>query len=496
MISQPEDENGTDLIQTGGNLYGQGLTGEEVSVAIKAVLKSDLNCLIVKEDSGKLGCEVQALSNPNLQPEIREALTNVVSELSLALPFASTEHQAAQLRYLISFLTTGNVEDFRQMNMEWVRDGTSSKVDFMMGFVEVYQDYLNHIGAWESYVQIIDPATTLLSVSLAHNAQGFENDMPYGEYKKTFPLDYSPPALMVYYFQEISSFHSGGYNLPNFDDIRRDVGAKNIIKLDLPGQEKDPTTLKVGRELFSEFAPASKVDDIMANWPKARRAMVLLHEIIGHGSGTYNTNKYGAKEDPVGALGALGSALEEQRADQTALVFAADPKLVSIGFYVDQAEALRTRNSMYDNYLAGFLNTVAKQQSLTEAHQRGHWLLIKLLLQSGAIEKVSRDGVSPMTDSNFVLAVKDYELFHQGCVDLLSKLQRIKAEKEEEELKALFTQFAPLDEIKKPWLQAVIQRGCALSGNAGFIEQPWEILEGEVRVLGEPTLVGIAPFFR
>ena len=59
----------------------------------------------------------------------------------------------------------------------------------------------------------------------------FENNMPYGQYKKTFPPNYSPPALMVYYFQEISGFHSGGYNLPNFDDIRRDVGAKNIIKL-------------------------------------------------------------------------------------------------------------------------------------------------------------------------------------------------------------------------------------------------------------------------
>src|SRR5947207_784738 len=127
------------------------------------------------------------------------------------------------------------------MNIEWVRDETSSKVDFMMGYVEVYADWLNQIGSWESYVQIVDPTTTTISVNLAKNAQAFENDMPYGAFKKTFPKDYSPPALMVYYFRETSSFHSGGYNLPNFDDIRRDVGAKNIIRLDLPGQDKDPT---------------------------------------------------------------------------------------------------------------------------------------------------------------------------------------------------------------------------------------------------------------
>lgn len=494
VLSQPEDASGDGLETTGGNYYEKGLTGAQVADAVKKGLNSNLNCRIQRDSSGALVCDVQALNNPNLNPVVRRAFTTIVTELNLALPFATTEHQANQIRHLIVFLQTGDVEEFRQMNIEWVKDGTQSKVDFMMGYVEVYQDYLNQIGAWESYVQIVDPTMTQLSISLAKNAQSFENNMPYGSYKKTFPADYSPPALMVYYFQELSAFRSGGYNLPNFDDIRRDVGAKNVIRLDLPGLDKNPKTLEVRQKMFEEFGLASKVDSSVANWTKARQALVLLHEIIGHGSGTYDTAKYGPKEDPIGALGSLGSALEEQRADQAALVFAADPILVNVGFYKDQAEATLVRNVMYDNYLATFLQGTSKQRSLSEAHQRGHWVLINKLIEKGAIKKVAKDGTSAVTDENFVYAVIDYDLFHQVCVDLLGELQRIKAGRDDAALKVLFEKYAPLDTINEPWMQAVIKRGATLEINSGSIEQPWILEANQIKALGDLTLEGIAPY--
>jgi dipeptidyl-peptidase III len=492
VISQPEDSEGTELEISGGNNYEKGIKGAEVSQALKNGMRTGVNCRIVRGNSAVPECQVQALNNPKLDPVVRKALTAVVSELRKAVRYASTDNQGRQLHYLIRHLETGEIEDFRQMNIEWVKDGTNSKVDFMMGYVEVYLDYLNQIGAWQGYVQIIDPKMTALSVALAKNAQGFENEMPYGDFKKTFPADYSPPALMVYYFQELVSVRSGGYNLPNFDDIRRDVGAKNIIRLELPGQDFDPVTLKVRREMYDEFAPKAKVEGIMQDWTKARQAKVLLHEIIGHGSGTYDVTKYGPKEDPIGALGSLGAALEEQRADLAALVFCGDQRLVNVGFYKDLAEARRVRNVMYDTYIANFMRDVSKQQSLSEAHQRGHWLLINLLLEEGAVEKISRDGLQ-MTDQNFVLAVKDYDKFFQGSQNLLAELQRIKASRDEKALKALFTKHAPLDEISAPWMQAMIVRGKNLAINAGAIEQPWEVRGGKLRTFGTLSLKSIAP---
>ena len=97
---------------------------------------------------------------------------------------------------------------------------------------------------------------------------------------------------MVYYFQEISGFRSGGYDLPNFDDIRRDVGTKNIIRLPMPGEDADPTLKAMRREALQEFLPAGKVEPVLAHWERCRRNLVLMHEIIGHGSGTYCPGKH------------------------------------------------------------------------------------------------------------------------------------------------------------------------------------------------------------
>ncbi len=487
VMQMPEDDQGTDLETTGGNFYEKTITQAEVKKAIADGLVSCLNCRIVRSTTGGLKVEPQTVNTPG---PVGAALKKVVRELRLALPYATTDHQKAELAHLIRFFELGDVEDFRQANMDWVRDGTKSKVDFMIGFVEVYQDFRAQIGSWESYVQIIDPTTTQMSVRLAQNAQYFEDAMPYGQFKKTFPKDYAPPALMVYYFQEISSMHSGGYNLPNFDDIRRDVGAKNIIRLSLPGADANPALRKITRDYLEEFLPANLVDRAQEHKDASWQTLVLLHEIIGHGSGTYDTTKYGEKEDPVGALGSLGSALEEQRADLTALVFAADPKLVEVGIYKTQEEAQLVRDVMYDTYLADFLRHVSKERSLSEAHQRGNWLLVNLLTESGAVARAARDGTPTATPENTVLVVKDYQKFHDVAKDLLAELQRIKATRDEAALKKLFAEKAPLAAIDEPWAQTIIKRGEKLAINAGAVEQPWRVsYKGEFKTLCEGLLL-------
>ncbi len=90
--------------------------------------------------------------------------------------------------------------------------------------------------------------------------------------------------------------------------------------------------------------------------------------------------KYAKSDDPVSVLGRLGSALEEQRADLTALVFVDDPKLVEVGACKDAAEAKLFRQLTYDLYLGDFLLRLSRDRTLLEMHQRGHWLFINKLL--------------------------------------------------------------------------------------------------------------------
>jgi hypothetical protein len=250
------------------------------------------------------------------------------------------------------------------------------------------------------------------------------------------------------------------------------------------------------REAFEEFVPANRVESVLEHREKMWRNLVLMHEIIGHGSGTYDTAKYGKTEDPVSALGALGSALEEQRADLTALVFVDDPKLIEIGAVKDADEAKLFRKLTYDAYLGEFLLRTSRGRSFTEPHQRGHWLFVNKLLEAEAIGWTSRDGSAGST-SKQVLAVLDYDRFGKVSRDLLGEIQTIKATRQDQKLKELFAKYAPLDDIRLPWAQAVIERGERLLINAGSIEQPWRVtVDGKFESFGGKTLESIAPFWK
>lgn len=489
----PENPDGRGLEKTGGNLYEKGITGEEVKNAVdKGQLKLTLNCRVVRTKNG-LASEINTTETPGF---VGDTLKKVVAALEAAREFACTEHQKSQIDAMIRYFHKGDVDDFRKASIEWVRDRSDSPVDLMIGWVEFEGDWLSQIASWESYVQIVDPVVSKLAQGLAKRAQAFEDAMPYGRFKKKFPADYSPPAIMVYYFQEISALHSGGYNLPNFDDIRRDVGAKNVIRLPLPGEDKDPKLVELRREALREFLPADKVEPVLANREQIYRNIVLMHEIIGHGSGTYDTSKYGPTEDPVSALGNLGSALEEERADLTALTFCGDPLLVEIGACKDQEETRKLRDLSYDFYIGDFLWRASRDRSLAEMHQRGHWMFMNKLLEAGAIRWSAKDGKSPPTVEDRVLVVTDYDKFQQTARAVLGELQTIKANRQTDKLKELFTRYAPLDAIHEPWAQAVIQRGQKLAINAGSVDQPWRITgDGKFETLGGTTLESIAPFW-
>lgn len=492
----PEDET-DDLKDTGGNSYAKGISSQEVKKAIAGGFTPKLNCRVVRSFDG-LGCQIFSVNLPGI---VGKTLRSIVGELALAKSYASTEHQRNQIELLIRYFASGNEEDFRNLNIEWVKDRSDSVVDFMMGWVEVYDDWQSSIGSWESYVQVLDPDVSKTAQGLAKSAQYFENNMPFENWKKTFPIDYSPPAIMVYYFQEIADMRTGGYNLPNYDDIRRDYGAKNVIRLPLPGTSADPEQVAIRKESNTEFLPASKVDAATAEWNRVWQMNVLLHEIIGHGSGTYDETKYPNKVDPITALGkdtnGLGSALEEQRADQAALVFAGDMKWVELGIAKDKEEAVRLRNLMYDLYLGDtHLRRFSKLRTFSEAHQRGHLILVNKLLEKGAIAWVAKDGTSQPTPENQVLAVKDYELFYKVAVDLLHELQLLKATRDAKGVITLFDKYANLSEADTAWAKAIIKRGENLRINSGYVEQPWRISDRlSIEMFGGSTLESVAPFW-
>ena len=250
----PESPDGKGLEKTGSNFYEQGITGPEVMAVLDKTLKPNVNSRVIRSDKG-LACETLTTQSPAV---VGAALQKVVGHLQAARPFALTAHQKEQIEAMIKYFQAGDVEDFRQASISWVRDRADSRVDFMIGWVEFEGDFLSRMAAWESYVQIVDPEVGGLAQALAQRAQDFENAMPYGPFKKKFPADYSPPALMVYYFQEISGFRSGGYNLPNFDDIRRDVGARTSFACRCPVKMPIPRSKQCAAKPHRSFCPPAR----------------------------------------------------------------------------------------------------------------------------------------------------------------------------------------------------------------------------------------------
>ena len=170
--------------------------------------------------------------------------------------------------------------------------------------------------------------------------------------------------------------------------------------------------------------------------------------------------------------------------------------MVEIRACKDATEAKLFRQLTYDMYLGDFLQRLSRDRTLAEMHQRGHWLFINKLLKAGAIQWVARDG-GTMTPENQVLAVVDYDQFQNVARAVLGELQAIKANREEKQLKELFSEYAPLSAIEQPWAQAVIRRGEHLAINAGYVEQPWRVTaEGKYEMFGGSTLESIAPFWK
>ena len=214
------------------NFYGEGLTYREIGAWAKAGKESNsLNSKVTKDKkTGRIVEEIWRTGGDGVAPGMYAAdLNAVIKYLEMAIPYASSEHQAETVRLLIKYFRSGNLEDFRKYNIHWVKD--SSTVDFIMGFIEVYLDPRGQKGEWETAVYYTNPTQTKLMRNVAKYAQYFEDKAPWkDEYKKR--IDKTPIANSINVTIETGG--SGpvtpiGINLPNEQAIREQYGSKSVL---------------------------------------------------------------------------------------------------------------------------------------------------------------------------------------------------------------------------------------------------------------------------
>jgi dipeptidyl-peptidase-3 len=465
------------------NFYAPDVSTEEAQAYLASIVEEgtrtpveySLNSRLVKNAAGEI--EEQAYRVGGLYGE---ALEQVVFWLNQAAQYAENDKQAAALRNLIAYYETGDLEKWQLYNINWVQD-TEGDVDYINGFVEVYNDPLGYTGSYETIVQIKDFDASERMKVLMDNAQWFEDHMPFMDaHKKEEVVGITYNVVNVAgEAGDASPSTPIGVNLPNSNWIRVVHGSKSVSLGNIVSAYDQAS----GGGLLAEFAH----DDVEIARAESHGALAgklhtAMHEVIGHASGKL--------EDGVGepkqTIKEYSSTLEEGRADLVALYFMMDEKMVELGLM----KTLETGKSEYDSYIRNGmmlqLRRLEQGADIEEAHMRNrawisHWCFERAQ-ESGAIAKVERDGKT-------FLDIKDYEALRGLFGELLQEVQRIKSQGDYEAAKALVEGYGV--KVDQAIHKEVLTRSEALgiAPYGGFINPEMQAMYVEDGMIGDVKLV-------
>jgi dipeptidyl-peptidase-3 len=359
------------------------------------------------------------------------AIEKIVSWLQKAENVAATEQQEEVIQNLISFYQTGDLEQWDKFNISWVND-TNTPVDFINGFVEVYNDPLNLKGTWESVVEIIDKNATKRMKTLSRNAQWFENHSPVADqFKKENVTGVTGKVINVVQLGgDVYPYSPIGINLPNSDWIRKNHGSKsvtlnNIINSHYKG------SMESG--MLEEFAYSEEEIKLSKEHGlKAHNLHVDMHEVLGHGSGQLlpDVTSHDLKN--------FHSTIEEARADLFAMYFIMDDKLIELGLMPNKDVAKAAYNAYIRSGLMTQLTRIEKGKNLEEAHMRNRQLISKWVYENGLSDSViTKENKNGKT----YFVVHDHQKLRELFGELLAKVQRIKSEGNYQAAKQLIEKY-------------------------------------------------------
>ena len=431
MPKRVNKANGEDLVETSACNYYEGVSQKEVEdfYASKSTNEDrepswGLNSKLVK-DAGEIKEIVWKADGL-----YGAAISKIIYWLSKAAEYSESDKQKKVIELLIRYYETGDLGDFDDYSIEWVRthDGL---IDFINGFIEVYGDPLGIKASWEGIVEIKDLEATKRAQTISDNAQWFEDNSPVDpRFRK--PIVKGVVASVVCAAMLGGDEYPStaiGINLPNADWIRAEYGSKSVTISNLTEAYN-----AVGRNngFLKEFVINETVLDEINKWGDICDDLHTdLHECLGHGSGRL---LQGVSPD---ALKAYGNVIEEARADLFGLYYIADKKLVDLGLTPN----MDAYKSQYYTYMMNGLMTqlvrVKQGNCIEEAHMRNRALIAYWTLEhsGGAVELVKENG------KTFV-RINDYGTLRDCFAKLLAEVQRIKSTGDFEAARELVEKYA------------------------------------------------------
>jgi hypothetical protein len=305
-----------DIGASSGNFYSPTMT-EALYGTLSAEEKLRLNVRWVRGDDGKIKAipyTVQTILG----------LAGVVMwagkarDLAAENPDIWGEHMTKSLDLLIESFRTGDEAAFKESQRHWTLN--KSRVDYCMGFIERYDDPMQHVGTFQADVTVAAGEMNSLLAKL----QSFEERFDFPPEYKREDMSSIPNATSRHKVVGVGGcgpmLSAIAYCLPNYADLRSECGSKQVMyTLPTPSDAKRYQDMYVDAEsvaFYDAVSPDMKIDDAVYE------LLTTLHETIGHGSGSL----HGVTEAEKGEnTGKWRSALEEMRAEilalYTALIF-------------------------------------------------------------------------------------------------------------------------------------------------------------------------------
>lgn len=430
VIFNDIDSKKVNLDQTKGllegsaiNFYGTGISLKEAEDFYAKKGNPDpmkpysygLNSKLIRNSKGQL--EEKVWKSGGMYSE---AIVKIIFWLEKAKTVAENKKQEDALGLLIKYYETGSLKTWDEYNIAWL-SATEGNIDYINGFIEVYNDPLGYRGSYEGVVQIKDFDMSKKMEKVSKNAQWFEDNSPLMEQHK------KKNVVGVSYKTVIVAGESGdaspstpiGVNLPNADWIRAEHGSKSVSL----GNIIDAYSKAGGKGKLGEFANDEEEIALAEKYGEiGDKLHTALHEVVGHASGQINSGVGTPRE----TLKSYASTLEEGRADLVGLFYLYDSKIQELGLVDDWK---KTGMESYDSYIRnGLLTQVIRLElgaDIEEAHMRNRQWVSAWAFEKGkndnVIEKINRDGKTYFNITN-------YEKLHELFGELLREVQRIKSE--------------------------------------------------------------------
>jgi dipeptidyl-peptidase-3 len=418
------------------NFYEKGISEKDVENFYKAIKPVDqnrpysygINSKLVRNASGKI--EEKVWKSGGMYGA---AIDKVIYWLEKAKGVAENQQQGDALGLLIQYYKTGDLKVWDDYNIAWLK-ATEGNIDYISGFVEVYNDPLGTRGSYESVVQIKDFDMSAKMEKISHEAQWFEDNSPLDpKHKKKKVVGISYKTVIVAGEGGDSSPSTPiGVNLPNADWIRAEHGSKSVSL----GNIVEAYNNAGGSDRLKEFAFSE--DEIALEEKYAETADKLhtaLHEVVGHASGQINVGVGTPKE----TLKSYASTLEEGRADLVGLFYLYNPKIQELGLTDNwKNTGMAAYNSYIRNGLMTQLVRLEPGADIEEAHMRNRQWVSAWVFEKGkkdnVIERITRDGKT-------YFKITNYEKLHDLFGQLLKETQRIKSEGDYKSGKALVDNY-------------------------------------------------------